>query len=209
MDPLSSLTAGLIAGLALAVPLGAIGVLLIQEGASRGWVRGAPAAAAVATVDLIYCVTAVLAGATLSPVITSWTPWPRIIGGTALLSLAAWNLIRARLSATNAKPDDRAHHSRSSRRYALFFGLTAINPATLVYFAAITTGIAAISSSVTTAVPFVFGVAMASLGWQLLLVLMGALVRWKTGARFRYLTSAIGNGVVGVLGILMITGLVL
>lgn len=209
MEFAAALGTGLIAGLALAVPLGAIGVLLIQEGASRGWAGGVPAAAAVATVDLLYCVTAVAAGAALAPVIASWAPWPRIIGGAALVALAIWSLIRARRSTVEAPPDADMNRARSARRYALFFGLTVINPATLIYFAAIVTGLSAMSASAVAAVMFIAGVAAASLSWQLLLVLAGAIVRWKTGAQFRRLTALIGNSLVGVVGILMITGMIL
>lgn len=208
MDPLAAFTTGLVAGLALAAPLGAIGVLLVQEGASRGWARGAPAAAAVAIVDLIYCATAVTVGAGLSPVIAGWTPWPRIIGGLALIALAIWNLVRARASVERTKLDSRPLQSRSSHRFLLFFGLTAINPATLVYFAAIVTGLSAVLDSAAGATSFVAGVAMASLSWQLLLVLVGAIVRWKTGRRFRRLTTMAGNATVLALGILMAIGFI-
>lgn len=199
---------GVLAGLALVVPLGAIGVLLIQEGASRGWVDALPAASAVATVDVLYCVAAVGVGAALAPVIMTWDPWPRIIGGTILLGLAARNLVRAGRSAAEANPGADPDRNRLSRRYILFFGLTAINPATLVYFAAITAGLSTIASTPAAAALFVGGVALASLSWQLLLVLVGAILRWRTGTRARQLTTVIGNGAVGLLGIIMIAGFV-
>lgn len=208
MEFIAVFGAGLVAGLALAVPLGAIGVLLIHEGTLRGWAGGAPAALAVATVDLLYCTTAVAAGAAFAPVIATWAPWPGITGGTALVALAAWNLVRTRRSIVEARPSDDASHTRSSHRYLLFFGLTAINPATLVYFAAIVTGLSTLSTSTVAAALFVAGVALASLSWQLLLVLAGAILRWRAGARFRHLTTLIGHGVVGMLGVLMITGVI-
>lgn len=203
---MAALSAGAVAGFALAVPLGAIGVLLIQEGASRGWARGVPAAIAVATVDMLYCVAAVSAGLALAPLIASWSPWPRIIGGTALIALAAWNLIRARRSNTAREDTAEPRAAPGSHRYALFFALTAINPATLVYFAAIVTGLSTVSTSLAIAAVFVLGVTLASLSWQLLLVFVGAIVRWKTGARFDRMTALIGNGAVAVLGGLMLTG---
>lgn len=208
MEFMTALGAGAVAGFALVVPLGAIGVLLIQEGASRGWVKGVPAATAVATVDMLYCVAAVSAGLALASLIASWSPWPRIIGGAALVALAAWNLIRARRS--NATPERGAEPGAapSSHRYALFFALTAINPATLVYFAAIVTGLSTVSTSLGIAAVFVVGVTLASLSWQLILVSVGAIVRWKTGARFDRLTTLIGNSAVAILGGLMLTGII-
>ena len=53
MDFSVALLAGMVAGLALAAPLGAIGVLLLQEGVIRGLRRGLPGAAAVATLDIL------------------------------------------------------------------------------------------------------------------------------------------------------------
>ncbi|WP_292832529.1 LysE family transporter [Microbacterium sp.] len=206
MDPFAAHTTGLVVGLALVIPLGAIGVLLIQEGASLGWARGVPAAAAVATADLLYCTVAVIGGAVLSPVISSWGPWPKVLGGAALVVLAVWNLIRARRSTVKGSPDALSPRGRPSQRYAVFFGLTAINPATVVYFAATVTGFSELMASAVSAAMFVVGVAAASLGWQLLLVLVGAIVHWRAGVRFRGITAIMGNCAVCTLGVLMIAG---
>ena len=67
-------------------------------------------------------------------------------------------------------------------------------------------GLSAVAASTATAAAFVIGVAAASLGWQLLLVLAGAALRWKTGGRHRRVTTAIGSAVVGVLGVAMMAG---
>jgi len=209
MELITAFGAGLIAGLALAVPLGAIGVLLIHEGASRGWRRGAPAAAGVATVDMLDCIAAVAGGSALAPVIAAWDPWPRVVGGATLIALATWNLARMRRSPAVAGAAAEVSPARSRHRYALFVGLTAINPATLIYFAAIVTGLPAVSDSPFAACLFTAGVTLASLSWQLLLVLAGAVLRRRTGSRFRRLTTLIGNGAVGVLGVLMIADTVL
>ncbi|UKJ65087.1 LysE family transporter [Cellulosimicrobium cellulans] len=206
MDLVTALGAGAVAGLALAVPLGAVGVLLIQEGASRGWAKGVPAAVAVATVDMLYGIVVVSAGAVVAPVVASWAPWPRIVGGGALVMVAAWNLVRAGRPNSGGKDGTELRRAPSSHRYALFFGLTAANPATLVYFAAIVTALPAVSTSLGAAALFVAGVALASLGWQLLLVLVGVVVRRKVGPRLGHLTMLVGNGTIAVLGVLMVTG---
>lgn len=206
MDPLVAFMTGLVVGLALVIPLGAIGVLLIQEGANLGWARGVPAAAAVATVDLLYCTVAVISGAALSPVIASWGPWPKVLGGAALVVIAVWNLIHARRSTAKGGPDTLRPRGRLSQRFAVFFGLTAINPATVVYFAASVTGLSELMASAVSAAMFVGGFAAASLGWQLLLVLVGAIFHWRAGVRFRGVTAIVGNLAVCTLGVLMIAG---
>ena len=204
MDPLAAFSSGLVVGLALVVPLGAIGVLLIQEGANLGWARGVPAAAAVASVDLLYCVIAVLGGAALSPVISGWEPWPRVLGGSILVAIAVWNLIRARQSNADGGFDALRTRARPAQRYAVFFGLTAINPATVVYFAATVMGLSELMGTAASMTIFVAGVAMASFVWQLLLVFVGAIVHSRGSGRFRGITVIAGNCAVGVLGVLMI-----
>src|SRR3954454_20185485 len=53
---------GLVAGWGRAIPLGAIGVLLVDLGMRAGLRRASAAAAAVATADLLYAGVAALAG---------------------------------------------------------------------------------------------------------------------------------------------------
>lgn len=208
MDLLTAFGAGFAAGLALAVPLGAIGVLLVREGTLRGWRRGAPAALAVATVDALYCIAAVTLGAVLAPVIAAWAPWPRIVGGVVLVGIAIHGLLRLRRTGSGAPPAGGPTDTPSWRRYVAFLALTAINPATLVYFAAVVTGMASLVAAPAAGALFVAGVAIASLGWQLLLVLGGAALRWTTGPRTQRVTAWVGNGIVGVLGILLIAGVI-
>lgn len=218
MEFVAAFGAGLIAGLALAVPLGAIGVLLIHEGASRGFRGGAPAAAAVASVDMLYGVAAVSAGAVLAPVVAAGGPWPRIVGGAALVALAASSLLRLSRSRDSRTSRDAVGSAADAtagrvtpphRRFVLFVALTAVNPATLVYFAAIVTAVPGVSSSVTVAALFVAGVTVASITWQLLLVLAGAALRWRAGERLRRVTALVGNGAVAALGAVMIMGALL
>ncbi|MDR6865913.1 threonine/homoserine/homoserine lactone efflux protein [Microbacterium resistens] len=219
MHDLLALGAGLIAGLALVVPLGAIGVLLIQEGASRGWTGGVPAAVAVASVDILYCAAAVTTGSAVAPVIALWAPWPPLVGGIALIAIAVRSLIRGRRpspdeasgGATDTSDDTGTgvRDARSWRRFAAFFALTAANPATVVYFAAVITGLSSIGASPASAALFVAGVGIASVGWQAALVAVGALLLRRTGAGGHRLTALIGNGLIVAFGLLMIAEAVL
>jgi len=208
MENLAALGAGLIAGLALALPLGAIGVLLIQQGASRGFGGAVPAAAAVATVDAIYCFAALSAGSVLAPLVTMWMPWPQIVGGVTLVTIAAWGLARIGERPVGSSTSAAVDTAAGWRRYAMFLGLTAVNPATLVYFAAIVTGLSSVTASAAAGALFVVGVTVASLGWQTLLVGVGAVIRGRSGPRLRHATSLIGNGAVALLGAIMIAGAV-
>ena len=213
MDYVTLFGAGIVAGLALAVPLGAIGVLVVQEGAARGVRRGIPAAAAVASVDALYCVAALTAGSVLAPIIAEVAPWPGVAGGCALIALAVVGLVRAirrrpKADVVQSSGSEPSSTGSGWRRLALFFGLTAVNPATLLYFAAIAAGLSAAASSTLGVVVFVAGVAVASFAWQMTLVALGAALRWRNSGRVGFLTSVVGNGTVGTLGAAMIASVV-
>jgi threonine/homoserine/homoserine lactone efflux protein len=203
MDALTALVAGLLAGLGIAVPLGAIAVLLIGEGVAHGFRAGAAGALAVGTVDTLYCTAAILLGQVAAPVITSWGAWPARVGGTALVAISAFGLWRT-LTASRDGEDAGPPAGSPWRRFALFLGLTAINPATLIYFAAITVGLAHLLQSPLAAGLFIAGVGTASISWQLLVVAGGALLRGRLTSRARRVTGLVGNVIIAALGIAMI-----
>ena len=60
--------AGAVAGVGVALPLGAVGVLVVSEGLHRGWRPAAAAATGVALVDLGYAAVAVAAGTAVTDV---------------------------------------------------------------------------------------------------------------------------------------------
>ncbi|WP_291057542.1 LysE family transporter [Herbiconiux sp.] len=204
MDVLFALASGLVAGLALAAPLGAIGVMLIQEGVSRGLRRGLPGAAAVATVDILYCTAAVTAGALVGPLVGALTPWPQIVGGAALVVIGVRGIVAGGHRPVREGAPDARRSQTSLGRFALFLGLTAINPATVVYFGAILTGLGQVAESVPTGIAFIAGVGVASFSWQALLVLIGAALRRRTGSSFQRWTALLGNGLVVLLGVLLL-----
>lgn len=203
MNALTALAAGILAGLGIAVPLGAIAVLLVSEGVNRGFRRGAPGALAVGLVDTLYCMAAVTVGALAAPVVTSWGRWPALVGGCALVTLAVLGTWR---SLTRPQAGDAADAPTGTgwHRFALFLGLTAINPATLIYFGAITVGMAELFRSPLSAALFVVGVGTASVSWQLLVVAGGALLRGRLTERARRITALLGNVIVAGLGTAML-----
>lgn len=203
MELSTALLAGIAAGLAVAVPLGAIGVLLLREGIERGFRRGWPAAAGVAVADLVYCVLAIGLGAVAGPLVRSLQPWPALIGGLILIGIALRGLAGATRPAP--PPPARGVAAKAAFRFVAFGGLTLVNPATFVYFAAITTAIDAIAASPVSAAAFALGVAFSSLAWQLLLVLVGSLLRSGARDRVRRVTVIVGNVMVAAFGIVIIT----
>jgi arginine exporter protein ArgO len=209
MDLVGALASGMLAGLGVAMPLGAISVLLLGEGVERGFWGAAPGALAVGTIDTLYSFAAVVLGAVAAPVIVGWGPWPMALGGLVLVGIAAAGLWR---SVTRPDADGAATPAPTGRgrhRFALFLGLTAVNPTTLVYFAAITVGLADLLRSPVAGAVFVAGVGVASACWQLALVAIGSALGRRATPRAKVVTARVGNAIVAALGIAMILRAVL
>ncbi|KJY16276.1 hypothetical protein VR46_45295, partial [Streptomyces sp. NRRL S-444] len=82
------------------------------------------------------------------------------------------------------------------RAFGRFVGLTAVNPTTALYFAALTTAQASALTTPTTAAAFLTGVAAASLLWQQALVALGAFAGRKISPAARAWTFRLGYGLV-------------
>ncbi|MEU3499409.1 LysE family transporter [Streptomyces hundungensis] len=87
--------AGAAAGLGVAVPVGAVGVLLVQEGMRER--RGAmAAAAAVATVDLAYAALATALGPLIADALSGVEAWVRLASALVLATIAGHGLWASR-----------------------------------------------------------------------------------------------------------------
>jgi arginine exporter protein ArgO len=203
---LEAAIAGAIAGLAIAVPVGAIAVLIIHTGLSRGLRHGLAAAAGAATADGVYATLAALAGLGVTAVIGPLIGPLRIVGGLVLIGLGVRGLLALR-SASEATVESAAAHSiarRAHRRtYLELLGLTLLNPATVIYFAALTVGLSFLGDLPERLV-FAAAAFVASLSWQALLALLGAGLGRGFGHRVHRPTVLIGNAVVIALGALIV-----
>ena len=172
----AALLAGIFAGYAIAVPVGVIAVLIIETGMAGGLRRGFAAGAGAATVDLIYCVAALFIGSALSQILASALLPLQVLSGIVLISIgvrglyAIWRGRRGEV----ANPNDPRVRGSVLQLYLRFIALTALNPATVLYFLALAVGLPGIGSDPLLAVAFTVGAAGASLSWQLLLGAIGA-----------------------------------
>ncbi|MFJ6940856.1 LysE family transporter [Streptomyces sp. NPDC101132] len=87
--------AGAAAGLGVAMPVGAMGVLLLQE-SMRGRRGAVAAAAAVAVVDLAYAALATALGPLVSAALSDVEAWVRLLSAAVLLTIAAHGLWTSR-----------------------------------------------------------------------------------------------------------------
>ena len=130
--------AGVAAGYGIAVPVGAIGVLIAGLSARTSLRVGAAAGLGAATADGIYAAMAVLGGAAVAELIAPIATPLRWVAAAVLLGLAgmtAWGAFRSR-----AATDEPERPATPLRAYAAILGLTLLNPATVIYFAALVIG---------------------------------------------------------------------
>ncbi|MER7465060.1 LysE family transporter [Streptomyces sp. NPDC097981] len=195
---LSPALSGAAAGLGVAMPMGAMSVLLLQE-AVRHRRTAVAAAAGIATADLGYAALATALGPWVASHVSPVEAWIRLASAAILLSLAAHGLHRS-TRAPGPGPDPSAPPAGSAagaaRAYGRYVGLTAVNPTTALYFAALTTAQATALTAPAPAAAFLTGVAAASLLWQQALVAVGALAGRRISPAARAWTFRLGYGLV-------------
>ena len=201
-DLLSPLVSGVLAGLAVAMPLGPIGTLVFERGARLGFRHGAAAGMGVATADGLYALLAAVAGGAIAAALEGVQDALRFVAGVALLAIVAYGLIAFFRSGTeNATPRE----VPAGRTYAVFLGLTAINPLTVSIFAALIAGLPDVATAGAGAkAAFVAGAFAASAAWQTSLAGAGAFAGARLPEHARAWTTLGGYAIVLALAIRML-----
>lgn len=183
---------GVLAGYGIAIPIGAIAVLILDVSLKRGFRIGFKAGAGAACADFLYAALAALAGGVLVQIIAPHALQVKIISGVVLIAVGLYGLLLS--SRPSDSPETGGPGSDgSSRIFAQFLGLTIINPLTIVYFSALILGGGAKNlESFLEHAAFVIGAGLASLSWQTLLARLGSLGYRRLSPRFQIATSSLG-----------------
>ena len=190
---------GLVTGWAIAVPIGAVGAFLVTLTARTTFDTGAAAALGIATVDGVYAALAVVAGAALAAALAPVAAPLRIGSGLVLLVIAG--LTAAHAIATEGRPRE-ISPMPPARAYALFVAITAVNPTTVVYFAAVVLGNRDLVDTPAQGAAFVLAAFAASASWQLTLAGGGAaLGRVATGDRGHLVSGLVSSAVIAGLAV--------
>jgi threonine/homoserine/homoserine lactone efflux protein len=190
MGPTAALLAGLVAGLAIAMQVGAVSLLLIEAAVTAGPRVGLAAGLGVATADFGYAAVAAAAGGAVGAVLAGHQDEIRVVAGGVLAAIALHGLAKLR-----AEPGTAA--VAPGRPYLRFLAITGANPLTIASFAAVAAALSLDGAGA--ALAFTAGVGAASAGWHAVLSLAaGHAGRWVTPRVRRGL--AIGGRLV-VLGI--------
>ncbi|MER7487558.1 LysE family transporter [Streptomyces sp. NPDC126497] len=203
----AALLAGLLAGYAIAVPVGAVGTYLVSLTARTTLRTGICAALGVATANGLYALAATVGGSALASALRPVLGPMRWACVPVLLALAAWGAAGAvrRYRGRPLATRPRATPPGAARAYLSLLGITLLNPTTVIYFTALVLG----SRGGEAAGPlertvFVTAAFAASASWQVLLAAGGALLgRALTGHRGRLVTALVASGVMTALAVRM------
>ena len=189
---------GAVTGYAIALPVGAVAAYLVGLTARTSLRIGAPAALGVATTDGLYALVAVLGGAALAGVVEPIATALRIVSAVLLVGVGVYGAARA-IQSYGRPVTAMAAKSRPTplKAYLGLVVLTAVNPATVVYFAAVVLGSPSLAAATgAERIAFALAAFVASASWQLVVVGGGALVgHLMTGPRGR-LYTALGSSLV-------------
>ncbi len=185
---------GALAGYGIAIPVGAIGVLLVDLAMRRGFKPAAAAGAGVATADLLYALVAVLLGAAIADAVDSFQDTLTTASAVVLIGVAAhllWTALKSRAPAETS-----VAVAGVVATYVRFVGLTILNPATITYFVALIVGLGRGDATAADKVLFVAGAFLASLSWQTWLAALGAFLHKRIPESVRWVFGAVGAVVV-------------
>lgn len=205
---LEVVVAGLIIGWAIAIPIGAVGALLVALTARTSIRTGSAAALGVAAVDGAYAAVAVIGGAALADRLEPHADWLRVVSALVLLGIAALTIwMGRRSSGRSAAAPASSRHLRPWQAFAAFVALTAVNPTTVVYFAAVIIGQPRFADGWAEGTAFVLAAFAASASWQLSLAAVGAaLGRSITSRRGRVITAWVSGLVIAGLAVRTLLG---
>ncbi|STX42993.1 arginine exporter protein [Legionella donaldsonii] len=157
---------GLIVGIAIAAPVGPIGILCIQRSLHNGFQIGLMSGLGAALADSVYGIIAGFGLTALSSFLLTQQFWIRLIGGLFLLYFGI-TLFLANPKARATRDEERSLWNA----FATTFLLTLTNPATILSFMAIFAGLGLGSTATDFIHAFllVSGITLGSALWWLLL----------------------------------------
>jgi threonine/homoserine/homoserine lactone efflux protein len=196
---------GFFAGLALAIPVGPMAIMLINTTLEKGWRTGVAGASAMATVDFLYALTVFLLGHAISSFFATWGQLLSLLGAGVLLWLGAATLVRNLRLMRSASQDvnDSKYASTPLKTFFVFAGATILNPPTALYFLGIAPSVAQIETDnfLLSALVFALGVFVGSVIWQQALALAGTTLRKFAQKKIRVFFGLLGGALIIALAI--------
>ena len=180
---------GFLMGLAVAVPVGPIGILCIRRSLSFGSRTGFVTGLGAATADALYAGLAAFGLTAVSGVFVAGQNYIRAAGALMLIYLGLKALLPG-------QPDESGvGRMQTVSNYFSTVALTLANPATIVSFLALFSATMPVASGPYLAAILTLGVFMGSAAWWLVLSSGVGLIRSHVGAVFVRLTNILSGAV--------------
>lgn len=192
---------GILLGLAVAAPVGPIGVLCIQRSLAGGFWAGFSGGIGTAVADAVY---ASLAAAGFALLASELGPVQQILqwGGALFIAWLGWRTLVSAPAEAAAEAPVRDH---PLRLFAITFLLTMSNPGTILSFAALFAGLGlAAEPGAAAAASAVAGVFAGSLFWWAILSGTIALLRRRIGSMLKRNINRIAGIVLILLAIALV-----
>ncbi|MFD6448526.1 LysE family transporter, partial [Promicromonospora sp. NPDC060204] len=141
------LLAGLVAGYAVALPVGPVASYLVGLAARHPWRVGAAGALGIATVDGVYALVTGLFGTIVADLVQPVAGPLRIASAVVLVVLAAHGARTAWRERAASDGETRTDPLSAPRAFGRFVAITAINPGTVLFFAVVVTGEASVAAA--------------------------------------------------------------
>jgi threonine/homoserine/homoserine lactone efflux protein len=192
---------GVAAAYAIAIPVGPIAVLILRTGVRRGLRAAAAAGAGAATADHVFATVAMLFGAAASAFLAPILAVARIVAAAALAVIAVRGVMAAPqpIERESAGPDTR-------NTYLLFLGLTMVNPPTVIYFVSLAIALPEVSVDLASRTAFVVGAFLASLSWQEVLAIAGAMLHGRLSPQLQRITAIVSSVIILALAARILLG---
>jgi hypothetical protein len=191
---------GFFAGLALAIPMGPMSVMLLGTSLERGWRHGAVGGFAMASVDFGYALLVALLGGVLAAFFNQWSLLLTLIGALILVILGGQTIRRnLRKKAQDVAPA--ASTGGLSKTYLTFAAATIINPPTAIYFLSIAPSVGSSVGLGISSLVFAIGVLLGSGIWQESLAALGHTMRRLTDDKMSSRIGVMGGSLIIALAI--------
>lgn len=191
MSDVRLLPQGILVGLSIAAPVGAIGLLCIQRTLRYGMLTGFVSGLGAATADVLYGMIAAFGVVYVEDFIETYKLFFQIIGGLFLIYMGF-------VIARESKPHSVSDSAQTSfiKSYFSTFFLTLANPLTIMAFVAIITAFDLQIQASQERIYFISGVFIGSIIWWFLLTgCMGLLRKRIAFTWFDYINKISGSAI--------------
>ena len=197
---------GMLVGLMVSVPLGPMGVLIIQKTLHKGALSGFVAGMGAATADFCYALVAAFGLGFVGNTIEAHELLLQVIGGIFLIGIGLRIYFKNPIAQIRQRRSGRVSKKGLVGDYVSLFFLTASNPITVVVFMAVFAGMSVFGddASALAELLVVFGVLLGGGAWWYVLSTLINIFRKKFRLRVLVTINRVSGMIIAILGALVI-----